>query len=201
MNCAQKVKLVVDLYERLSIEIGQFQEVSGLHCITGCGQCCTYPYIEASPLEFLPWAHQLFMQGQAEAMLLRLQSKQHATCLLYQPSATLALGGQASGCCTVYHERGLVCRLFGAAANKDKLGYLRLLICKAIKQAQPAQYTAVNTAIRQGLQVPVISNYYMLLNQIDFHMGQLVVPINQALTLALDEVLNFYHYHPLPHSA
>ena len=200
MDLEQKVKLVMELFDRLHDETERFQATSGLHCIAGCGRCCTYPYIEASPLEFLPWAYHLFMQGQAEAMMLQLQTTDQATCVLYQASK-IAQCSAGLGCCGAYHERGLVCRLFGVASNKDKLGHLRLLTCKAVKEAQPIDYASVNAAIGAGLYVPVIADYYMLLNQIDFHMGQQIVPINQALRLALEEVLNFYHYHPLPHTA
>jgi hypothetical protein len=38
----------------------------------------------------------------------------------------------------------------------------------------------------------------MNLSQIDFQLGNVVVPINKALKLALEEVLQYYAYRPLP---
>ena len=37
-------------------EIIAFQKETKLGCIAGCGKCCSTPEIDASPLEFLPWA-------------------------------------------------------------------------------------------------------------------------------------------------
>jgi len=38
----------------------------------------------------------------------------------------------------------------------------------------------------------------MNLSQIDFKLGNVVVPINQALKLAIEEVLHYYAYRPMP---
>ncbi len=36
----------------------------------------------------------------------------------------------------------------------------------------------------------------MRLMQIDFNLGNIIVPINQAMKMAIEEVLNYYSYHP-----
>jgi hypothetical protein len=45
----------------------------------------------------------------------------------------------------------------------------------------------------------------MQLQQIDFKLGNIIVPINIAMQMAIEEVLNYYYYHPfdsgLRHSA
>lgn len=193
MSIERKVQLVENLFYQLEQEIAQFEKSSGMHCVTGCGKCCTYPDVEASPLEFLPWAFHLFLHGEAEKTLLMLDETSSSTCLIYRP---LSILGQ--GRCSNYKYRGLICRLFGFGANTDKYGNLRLATCKIIKEGQTNNYNAANEAIAKGLPVPVFTAYYMQLNQIDFKLGNIILPINKALKMALEEVLQYYAYRSFP---
>ena len=70
MSIERRVQLVENLFYQLEQEIAEFEQVSGMYCVSGCGKCCTYPDVEASPLEFLPWAFHLFLNGEAEKILL-----------------------------------------------------------------------------------------------------------------------------------
>lgn len=193
MSIKRKVKAVEQLFEHLDKEILAFQTHTRLHCVTGCGKCCTKSDIEASPLEFLPYAFQLFVEGNAELTLEELKGESSPICHIYQP---LSLTDTQSGSCGKYQYRGLICRLFGYAAARNKLGQLQLATCKVIKEGQLDNYLKAAKAIEQGLKLPVISNYYSKLAQIDFNMGTRIVPINQALRLALAEVLTYYAYRP-----
>lgn len=196
MSLERKVRLVEGLFDQLELEITQFQHKTKLHCLTGCGQCCTNPTMEASPLEFLPWAFHLFLNGKAEDVLKELTTKEkHAICHVYSP---LNLIDSTMGNCNDYKYRGLICRLFGYAATRDKYGQQRLVTCKIIKEHQANLYQDTNEAINKGLYVPMFTDYYMQLNQIDFHLGNQVVPINKALKLALEEVLQYFAYRPFP---
>ncbi|WP_339923492.1 YkgJ family cysteine cluster protein [uncultured Cyclobacterium sp.] len=193
MSIARKVELVERLFYQLEQESAQFEKTSGLGCVSGCGKCCSYPDIEASPLEFLPWAFHLFLNGEAESTLNMLEEAHNTACFIYKP---LTINGQ--GRCSDYKYRGLICRLFGFAANKDKYGNLRLATCKIIKEGQTNQYNATVEAISKGLEVPIFTDYYMQLNQIDFQMGNKILPVNKALKMALEEVLQYYAYRPCP---
>jgi hypothetical protein len=152
-----------------------------------------YPDVEASPLEFLPWAFHLFLNGEAENTLLKLKEKNSSTCLIYQPLSIIDQGS-----CSNYKYRGLICRLFGSAASTDKYGKLRLATCKIIKEGQTEAYNSNQEALSKGLSVPIFSTYYMQLNQIDFHLGNIILPINKALKMAIEEVLHYYAYRPFP---
>jgi Fe-S-cluster containining protein len=193
MSIERRVELVETLFNQLDIESAQFRESSGLNCESGCGQCCTSPEIEASPLEFLPWAFHLFLNGEAEKMLTKIEEANGATCVIYK---SLSLVNQ--GRCSNYKYRGLVCRLFGFAANKDKYGKLRMVTCKIIKEGQLASFNSTNESITKGLKVPIFTEYYMQLYQIDFKLGNLILPINKALKMALEEVLQYYAYRSFP---
>lgn len=189
MSIEQKVQRVEDLFKDLEKESIQFEKSSGLSCVAGCGKCCTHPDIEASPLEFFPWAFHLFLQGEAENTLKLLAETKSATCFIYQPLAFIDKGK-----CGAYKYRGLICRLFGFSANTDKYGKLRLATCKIIKEGQAEKYETINESINQGLKVPIFTEYYMRLSQIDFRLGNRILPVNQALKLALEEVLRYYEY-------
>jgi hypothetical protein len=195
MTIEGKVKLVEQLFQKLENEIEQFQSESKLHCILGCGKCCTTPDIDASPLEFLPWAFHLFLNGKAEETLDELNNKTNLSCHLYRP---LTIVDTTSGSCSNYVYRGLICRLFGYAASRDKYGKLRLATCKIIKENQQESYLNTLEAIRNDLYVPIFSDYYMNLSQIDYGLGTLILPINQALKRAIEEVLQYYAYRPFP---
>jgi Fe-S-cluster containining protein len=193
MSIEQKVQLVENLFKDLEKESIQFEKSSGLSCVAGCGKCCTHPDIEASPLEFFPWAFHLFLQGEAENTLKLLADTKSSTCFIYQPLAFVDKGN-----CSTYKNRGLICRLFGFSANTDKYGKLRLATCKIIKEGQAEKYETINASINQGLKVPIFTEYYMRLSQIDFRLGNRIMPVNQALKLALEEVLRYYEYRNSP---
>jgi Fe-S-cluster containining protein len=191
MSIERKVQLVEMLFYDLDLEIAQFQKESSLGCVSGCGKCCTHPDIDASPLEFLPWAFHLFLNGEAENTLTQLNDSDNLTCHIYKPLTLLGKGR-----CSDYKYRGLICRLFGFGASRDKYGNLRLATCKIIKEGQAENYNATAEAISKGMKVPIFTEYYMKLNQIDYQMGSKIMPVNKALKMALEEVLQYYHYRP-----
>lgn len=191
----QKVRLVEELFARLEKEISVFKSETSLHCLTGCGKCCSKPDIDASPLEFIPWALHLFLNGQAEEVLLELNNSTISTCNIYRPSALIE---EFNGSCSSYRYRGLICRLFGYAASRDKYGKLRLATCKIIKDDQLENYNNTEEAISNGLYVPIFTDYYMQLAQIDYKLATTMLPINKALKMALEEVLQYYAYRPFP---
>jgi hypothetical protein len=195
MSIEHKVKLVEELFDRLENEISTLQSQTNLHCRTGCGKCCSTPEIVASPLEFLPWAFHLFLNSKAEEMLVELSHKTNSSCHLYRPLSVLE---RNNGSCSNYRYRGLICRLFGYAASKDKYGKLRLATCKIIKEEQQQNYKDAEQAISKGLYVPIFSDYYMHLSQIDNRLAITLLPINEALKIAIEEVLHYYAYRPFP---
>lgn len=195
MPMESRVRAVEALFAVLDAEIATFQSESGLSCKAGCGKCCTHPDIDASPLEFLPWAFYLFLNGKAETTLEELKMGNNSICHLYRPLSVL---DSNSGRCGDYKYRGLICRLFGFGATRDKMGQLRLATCKIIKENQTERYENAQAAMKNGLYVPIFTDYYMNLNQIDFRMGNRILPINKAMKAAIEEVLQYYAYRPFP---
>lgn len=191
MTLAKKVSEIETLFGELDSEINAFQLTTKLKCLSGCGRCCTHNQVDASPLEFLPWAYQLYINGNAYEMLDALSENSSKICQNYNPIGLLEAG---KGNCGSYAFRGLICRLFGFGANTDKYGKLRLATCKIIKDDQTILFQNAENLIDDGLPIPVFTQYYMRLSQIDFHLGTTIVPINTALKLAIEEVLHYYLY-------
>jgi hypothetical protein len=195
MAIEEKVRQVEALFDRLEIEIKTFQSQTHLSCNAGCGKCCSTPNIDASPLEFLPWAFHLFLNGKAEETLALLNNTTTKNCFLYQ---SLSVIEYHKGSCSNYRYRGLICRLFGYGANTDKFGKLRLVTCKIIKEEQHQNFNKAEEAINKQTYVPIFSDYYMQLAQIDLRLGIALLPVNEALKIAIEEVLHYYAYRPFP---
>lgn len=128
-------------------------------------------------------------------MLEKLKVKTSSICHIYNP---FTIADSSMGNCSNYAYRGLICRLFGYGANTDKYGKLRIITCKIIKEEQSEKFLNASESIDNGLPVPIFTDYYMNLSQIDFKLGQLILPINKSLIMAIEEVLQYYAYRPLP---
>jgi Fe-S-cluster containining protein len=195
MTIKHKVLAVEKLFKRLDSEIAEFRKESGIYCFSGCGKCCNKTDIEASPLEFLPLAFHWFSEGKAEEMFQKLEENQSLNCMVYQP---LSKDDPNHGHCGEYQYRGLICRLFGYGAGKDKYGQLRMVTCKLIKENQVENYEKAVEMLKSKSTVPVFADYYQKLMQIDFRLGKDMLPINEAIQAALEAVMQYYAYREFP---
>lgn len=176
-----------EAFSLLSQEMSSFQGWSGLGCIAGCGKCCTKADIEATVLEFLPFAHHIFLQGQAEEWLDKLKAHPGSICLLFRPTAT-GMG------CSQYPYRGLICRLFGFSARLNKYSVKEFITCQTIKSELADNYTATVQNIAGGAVVPMIGHHYMRLHGIDADLARDFYPVNEAIKRAIETVLHYYAY-------
>jgi len=183
-----KVQAVEQVFEKLDREISTFQSWSGLHCAWGCGKCCFKPDIEATILEFLPFAHYLYTQNKASAWLEKLNKTNSSICLILNPTQ----GG--AGLCSEYKHRGLICRLFGYSARINKYEIKELITCQIIKTEQTENFEQASMKISGGESVPVMSHYYMQLHAIDSELTREFFPINEAIKRAIEVILHYYAY-------
>lgn len=188
MTPDEKVKEVEAVFQKLDTEIAQFQSTTGMHCKFGCGKCCFKPDIEATPLEFLPFALHLYREGLADQWHERLMSSSDPVCLIFNPTQV------GAGLCTEYRHRGLICRLFGYSARTNKYGNKELVTCNIIKTEEPEEYQRGADLVSKGGEVPVLSNYYMQLHAIDPEMTTEFYPINKAIQKAIESVMHYYAY-------
>lgn len=168
--------------------MSKFQGWSGLICKTACGKCCNKADIEATVLEFLPFAHYLYGLNQCAEWLALLAVRESAICVLFEPARA------GSGYCTEYAYRGLICRLFGFSARTNKYAQREFISCQTIKTEQSGTYTVALEKIVQGEFVPVMNHYYMRLLAIDRDLARDFYPINEAIKRAIETVLHYYAY-------
>jgi Fe-S-cluster containining protein len=184
-----KVAAVEEVFQKLDQHIAGFQSWSSLHCKFGCGKCCFKPDIEATILEFLPFALHLYKNNQAEEWLNKLNETDSSVCLIVNPTQA------GAGLCTEYPHRGLICRLFGYSARTNKYSKKELVTCQIIKTEQASAYHQAQTKIENDEEgVPVMNQYYMQLHGIDFELTRDFYPINTAIRKAIETVLQYYAY-------
>jgi Fe-S-cluster containining protein len=188
MGLEEKVNAVRQVFENLDQQIAGFQSATSLHCKWGCGKCCFKPDIEATILEFLPFAFYLHQTGKAEEWLDKLNDSDSSICHILNPTQASA------GLCSEYAHRGLICRLFGYSARTNKYGKKELVTCQIIKTEQAEAYGKATTEIDQGLPVPVMNQFYMQLHGIDFELTKEFYPINEAIKRAIEVVLQYFAY-------
>src|SRR5688572_6839650 len=188
MTMEEKVLEVEAVFNKLDEEIASFQSWSGLHCKFGCGKCCFKPDIEATILEFLPFAYYLHKEGKAFDWLEKLKSSESDICLILNPTQN------GAGLCSEYPHRGLICRLFGYSARTNKYSDRELVTCQIIKTEQSENHQQAVRSIAEGKDVPMMNQYYMQLHAIDIDLTRDFYPINKAIRKALETVLHYYAY-------
>ena len=181
------VQEVEEVFLALDSEIAAFKQKTNLGCVSGCGKCCLKPDIDATILEFIPFAYHIYKQDKALEWLEK-PSLHNNLCALLDPTQV------GVGHCTQYDKRGLICRLFGFSARINKYGHRELMSCQVIKTEQPAAYLSAYAAAIAGGQVPLMRDYYMKLHGISWELTQKFYPINVAIRKAIETVLHYYSY-------
>jgi Fe-S-cluster containining protein len=184
----EKVKEVEAVFHRLDTAISRFQSGSSLHCPPGCGKCCFKADIEATILEFLPFALNVYREGLAESWYEKLKTSESSICLILNPQQS------GAGLCSDYQYRGLICRLFGYSARTNKYGKRELVTCHVIKTEQQESFEKTSQEVEAGGDVPVMNEYYMQLLGIDADLTRDFYPINLAMRKALETVMQYYAY-------
>ncbi|MCS6793644.1 MAG: YkgJ family cysteine cluster protein [Oscillatoriaceae bacterium SKYG93] len=178
---AEKVFL---LYRQIDEQTAALQAATGLQCPSGCGQCCENPDVEATPLEVLPLALELFRRGEALMWLERLEESGNSICVFYRPDPVI----KGNGRCSMYSWRPTICRLFGFATVKNKQGQLELAACIRHKQIMPEVVCQTQEAIANGFLAPNFSDFSIAIAAIDPYLGRARMSINQAVAMAIKRV-------------
>jgi uncharacterized protein len=174
---------VLELYSEMDRRTSEFQSRTGLRCSPGCGQCCESATPEATVIELLPAAEELFSRGEAQQWLERIASvRETERCVFFQPDPLIP----GNGHCDLYILRPSVCRLFGFAVIKNKDGNPELMTCRRQKKENPFSVKAAQEAISSGMSVPSFDYFFFPIATFEHSLGRHRLPINQALQLALE---------------
>ncbi|MGK7393443.1 MAG: YkgJ family cysteine cluster protein [Candidatus Cyclobacteriaceae bacterium M3_2C_046] len=191
MNIHTRVRQVEKIFSSLQQEIDDLKASTGLNCVAGCGACCTKPDVETTVLEFLPLALHFYKTGQTTALLEKLDQQPEDTICPFFTPVTI---DDKAGFCSQYKYRGLICRMFGFSGYRDKNGQINLSTCRKIKENLAGLYQQAAQDISEGKKIPVYSDYYQRLANIDFNLGSKLLPINKAIVMAIELVeLHFYY--------
>lgn len=164
--------------DRLTAALG---EAIALSCPTGCGACCVTSPPHVSPADVAPVARAAIAAGEGEALLTRAAAMTGGPCALFAP-------GQLPGGCTYYAERPMTCRLFGFAAVRDKRGRRELALCREHAVADPDAARRAASYLAGDGEAAMFAELQVEAHEAD-DGEPLLLPINQALTVALEREL------------
>ncbi|MFC3416527.1 YkgJ family cysteine cluster protein [Algoriphagus hitonicola] len=190
MNLFEKSQAVLELFGQLDLETKELADQGGLACISGCGRCCSSPKVTASPLEFLPLAFDFYEKGTANQALESLENlPESGQCMIYRKTSE----DGSFGFCSNYANRGMICRIFGSAARRNKNGVKELITCKILKESKKEAFEELSVQINQGKSIPMATEYYSQLNDLDQYLSE-SYPINVAIRKAIEAVMRFQYY-------
>ena len=173
---------VLELYSEMDRQTAEFRTATGLHCLPGCGQCCESSTPEASEIELLPVAEELFSREEAQQWLERIASiRGTEKCIMYEPDPLIPGNGR----CQLYLWPPSVCRLFAFGAIRNKNGKPELVTCPCQKEQIPLLVKGAQEAISRGMAVPSFDYFFFKMVALEPSLGR-QVPINRALHLALE---------------
>lgn len=185
MSLLSKAVQVQQIFREVTEQNHAIQNQSNLHCIAGCGKCCHNPKVPAFPIEFIPFAISLFRKKQLIQFLEALETSESDLCPIYTPNLT--------GSCSDYFNRGLICRVFGAGAQRDKNGQPRLITCTLLKEQHPTEVKAAEEAFLVN-KFEYASTYYDRLKTILPSLSHETLPIKEAIRVALEYTLQYTIY-------
>jgi Fe-S-cluster containining protein len=181
---ADVIQQVKEIFAQIDRQTAVVQAATGLNCPAGCGRCCENPEVETTVLEMIPLALELWQRGEALEWLSRSQAVENrGVCVLYQPDPFVPGNGR----CSAYEFRPSICRLFALATVTNKQGKPELAACVRHKEIMPETVQEAKAAIADGLPAPNFAEISIQLAMLD-PSGCEKMPINQALTLALQRV-------------
>jgi len=186
MNLENLLFRINAAYDEIDNSLKEFKNISGISCPPGCGNCCEYPRIEASILEFLPLAK--FLWDTDKALKIYQQIEAHkTTCIFYKNN----IENPDKWRCSVYKYRGYICRMFGFMLIRDKNDKLKFNTCNTIRRdyTNNIELLELNNYPRRYLPVTPDTSYkfYNIAPELSYKK----YPINQAIKFAIEKV---YYY-------
>jgi Fe-S-cluster containining protein len=93
------------------------------------------------------------------------------------------------GRCTEYQFRPLICRTFGVAGRRDKMGKINFSVCTTLKEIKAKEYQELTAKEFLPQEVPFIDLSKNRLATLDPKFLEEEFPINQSLAIMLEKIL------------
>lgn len=183
---------VEEVFRELDQHIAQTALISGIQCPQFCGACCRKTDIEATVLEFIPFAASLYQTNKVDKFLTHLdQCNENSFCALFSSEAWK----EGKWGCQYYSKRGLICRLFGFAYRLNRKELPELVTCKILKGKYPEEIIQLQKfGTDHPEDIPLFRNYSMKLYAIEPELALKLLPINQAIRLAIEKL--YFQFQP-----
>jgi len=177
------------LYDKADAAIAEFTKASGVSCPHACGTCCEGFVPDILPLEAAYIADWLSLNDPDRASMLAAGNLSPRTgddgrqgCPLYADGTPYH--------CTVYEARPLICRMFGFAGTRDKLGETTFSVCKhGTSEKGPRKASGTALAAAFGMLPPVMADFGADLVSIDPDSAGRRAPLPEILPEAINRVL------------
>ncbi len=179
--------MLFEVYDLLDSKINKLIDETGLNCLPTCRKCCTTPStnIEVSIFEMLPLSIRLWQFGEAERWLEKVNSSdENHPCILLERDISV----KPEGGCRFYSYRPLLCRMFGFSSKRDKNGKPSFSSCKLVKNINPAIENTVNKYIMDGKDIPVYSDFSLIVAGLNPYLTEEKYPVNSAFKKALEYI-------------
>jgi len=176
---------ILGIYKEIDGKSARFQLASGLRCPAECGICCQKPVVECSVVEVLPLAEALFLSGEAPRVMSEIERREtvaDARCVLYLPDTVVSGNGR----CGQYPFRPMMCRLFGFACRRNRLGELEFCPCSLIKGQNPEGWERAVDLVAKGVDLSVYQDLHMRLASLHPGLGYRNLPVNLAIKQAIE---------------
>lgn len=171
-------QLFLHKYEEISSAFNRFQQEGQVLCPKDCGHCCFKHNIYCTPYELLPMAFHLLDSGLALDYLDRARTNAgEQRCVLLN----IINEREDKGNCGHYLYRPFVCRAFGVSARHSKNNRVDFSVCALLKN----DFEKVSDTSN----VPFIDVWKKQFENLDPHLFEAEVPINNALVFVLEKVL------------
>lgn len=93
-----------------------------------------------------------------------------------------------NGRCIKYPYRGLICRLFGFSAVKNKEGTLNYSACSILKKEEPLLVDSIKKYVSEGNDIPFMKDYHLKLMMLFPELAKERFHINEAIKKAIEKV-------------
>lgn len=184
----KEIEALLKIYKEIDQKLDQFKRLTGLQCLTGCGECCRKACVACSVLEMLPLAVFLWKERELESWLTRIDMKdEQATCIFYSQDAL-----DNSWHCQAYSFRPLICRLFGFCSRENKTRQREWMLCWRMKETlTKGDPEKARKLFVKGSRAPVYYDYFMKIYAVSPDLANQGMNINLAFAKAA-QIIGYY---------